>query len=255
MFSTERRRLIVELVLRDGAISLKDLASAARTSEVTVRRDLRQLEQEGQLERRHGGAVAPTNGPREPTYTEKRRVAEHEKNSIASAAAALVADGDAILIGAGTTTQAFARRLIGRKDLAVVTNSLLVATVLASAPGVDVTVTGGSLRGTTYAFVGPAAEQSLATLHAGRVFLSGNGLTASRGLSTPNATVASMDRALVTAAAEVVVLADHTKIGRNAMVQTVPPERITRLVTDALSDGVELAGLRAAGVEISTVAL
>ncbi len=251
MFPAERRRLILELVLRDGAMSLRELASTARTSEVTVRRDLRQLEGEGLLVRRHGGAMAPTPDPHEPTYSEKSQVAGREKAAIAAAAAELVTEGDAVLIGAGTTTQAFARRLVRLADLTVVTNSILVAQMLANAPGIEVTITGGSLRGSTFALIGPAAEKSLATINATKAFLSGNGLSAERGLSTPNATVASMDRAMAAAARQVIVLADHTKVGIDAMVQTVPVEGISTLVTDAETDRAQLDALRAAGVDVS----
>lgn len=93
-------------------------------------------------------------------------------------------------------------------------------------------MTGGTLRGSNYALVGSGAEQSLQGLRVSRAFLSGSGLTAERGLSTSNMLSASVDRALVQAAAEVVVLADHTKLGTDTMFQTVPTDVITRLVTD-----------------------
>lgn len=113
------------------------------------------------------------------------------------------------------------------------------------------TITGSSLRGSTFALIGPAAEKSLATIHALKAFLSGNGLSAERGQSTPNATVASMDRAMTAAARQVIVLADHTKVGIDAMVQTVPVEGISTLVTDAETDRTQLDALRAAGVDVS----
>lgn len=116
--------------------------------------------------------------------------------------------------------------------LTVVTNSLLVAQALAHANRVEVVMTGGTLRGSNYALVGSGAEQSLQGLRVSRAFLSGSGLTAERGLSTSNMLSASVDRALVQAAAEVVVLADHTKLGADTMFQTVPTDVITRLVTD-----------------------
>lgn len=116
--------------------------------------------------------------------------------------------------------------------LTVVTNSLLVAQALAHANRVEVVMTGGTLRGSNYALVGSGAEQSLQGLRVSRAFLSGSGLTAERGLSTSNMLSASVDRALVQAASEVVVLADHTKLGTDTMFQTVPTDLITRLVTD-----------------------
>jgi DeoR/GlpR family transcriptional regulator of sugar metabolism len=162
----------------------------------------------------------------------------------------MISSGDAIVLGAGTTTQALAKRLSRYNDLTVVTNSLLVAEALVRAAGVEVVVTGGTLRGAIHALVGSAAEQSLSRLRTVRAFISGNGLTAERGLTTPSLIVANVDRALAAAAQEVVVLADHTKIGHDTMVQTVPPDQMAHLVTDTGSDPAELERIRSAGVEV-----
>jgi len=244
----------LELVRSSGAISLRDLARLVRSSEVTVRRDLRALEAEGLLDRRHGGAVLPGALSHEPGYSEKAQLAAEEKAAIAELAATLVQNGDAVVVGAGSTTLAFARKLTGFAELTVVTNSLLVAQVLARARGVEVVVTGGSLRGSIHALVGSMAEHALSTVHSTRVFLSGNGLTTGRGLSTPNVIVASVDRALAAAGREVVVLADHTKLGVDAMMQTVPPEQITHLVTDDGAPVGELDQLRALGIQVHVAA-
>ncbi len=220
------------MVRANGAVSLRELARVVQTSEVTVRRDVRALEAEGLLDRRHGGAVLPGGFTRESGFPQKSHLATAEKTAIADLAAGLVEEGEAIVIGAGTTTQELARRLARVPRLTVVTNSLLVAQALAHANRVEVVMTGGTLRGSDYALVGSGAEQSLQGLRVSRAFLSGSGLTAERGLSTSNMLSASVDRALVQAAAEVVVLADHTKLGTDTMFQTVPTDVITRLVTD-----------------------
>ncbi|MER6913755.1 DeoR/GlpR family DNA-binding transcription regulator [Streptomyces sp. NPDC000594] len=232
MFAAERRQLILEMVRANGAVSLRELARVVQTSEVTVRRDVRALEAEGLLDRRHGGAVLPGGFTRESGFPQKSLSATAEKTAIADLAAGLVEEGEAIVVGAGTTTQELARRLARVPGLTVVTNSLLVAQALAHANRVEVVMTGGTLRGSNYALVGSGAEQSLQGLRVSRAFLSGSGLTAERGLSTSNMLSASVDRALVQAAGEVVVLADHTKIGADTMFQTVPTDVITRLVTD-----------------------
>ena len=161
-----------------------------------------------------------------------------------------------MVVGAGTTTQELARRLARVPGLTVVTNSLLVAQALAHANRVEVVMTGGTLRGSNYALVGSGAEQSLQGLRVSRAFLSGSGLTAERGLSTSNMLSASVDRALVQAAGEVVVLADHSKLGTDTMFQTVPTDLITHLVTDdpsAADDraGAELQALADQGVQIA----
>ncbi|SCG12278.1 transcriptional regulator, DeoR family, partial [Streptomyces sp. MnatMP-M27] len=220
------------MVRANGAVSLRELARVVQTSEVTVRRDVRALEAEGLLDRRHGGAVLPGGFTRESGFPQKSHLATAEKTAIADLAAGFVEEGEAVVVGAGTTTQELARRLARVPGLTVVTNSLLVAQALAHANRVEVVMTGGTLRGSNYALVGSGAEQSLQGLRVSRAFLSGSGLTAERGLSTSNMLSASVDRALVQAAAEVVVLADHTKLGSDTMFQTVPTDVITRLVTD-----------------------
>jgi len=250
MFGDERRQVILELVRTNGAVGMKELARIVKTSEVTVRRDLRMLEAEGLLDRRHGGAVSPAGLSHEPTYSEKSHVAAEQKAAIAEFAASLVEEGDAIVIGAGSTTHALARRLARYSDLTVMTNSLLVAQTLARSRGVDVVMTGGSLRGAILALVGSGAERSLASMRTRRAFISGNGLSAERGLSTPNLLVAGVDRAIVATAQEVVVLADCTKIGIETMVQTVAAADIDHLVTDDQAPPEELQRFRDKGVQV-----
>lgn len=250
VFADERRQVILELVRANGAVALKELARIVKTSEVTVRRDLRMLEAQGLLDRRHGGAVSPGGLNHEATHSEKSRVAADEKAAIGEFAATMVADGDAIAIGAGTTTQVLARRLLGRPDLTVVTNSLLVAQALARSRGIDVVMTGGSLRGSIFALIGSGAERTLSGMRTRRAFLSGNGLTATGGLSTPNLSVAGVDRAIAATAKEVVVLADSTKLGVDTMVQTVAPGQITHLVTDALAPEGLLDDFRDLGIQV-----
>ncbi|MFJ4844287.1 MULTISPECIES: DeoR/GlpR family DNA-binding transcription regulator [unclassified Streptomyces] len=244
------------MVRANGAVSLRELARVVQTSEVTVRRDVRALEAEGLLDRRHGGAVLPGGFTRESGFPQKSHLSTAEKTAIADLAAGLVEEGEAIVVGAGTTTQELARRLARVPGLTVVTNSLLVAQALAHANRVEVVMTGGTLRGSNYALVGSGAEQSLQGLRVSRAFLSGAGLTAERGLSTSNMLSASVDRALVQAAAEVVVLADHTKLGTDTMFQTVPTDLITHLVTDAPPAGddraaTELQALADRGVQVA----
>ena len=248
----ERRRRILDAVLERGMISLREAAELAGTSEVTARRDIRLLAESGLLRRTHGGAAAPSaSSTREPSYLEKASQAAAEKEQIALAAAQLVGDDDVVALGAGTTTLALACLLKDRRDLTVVTTSLLVCDALLDAQGVQVLLSGGSLRGATHALVGPLAEASLAGLHVRTLFLSGNGLSAARGLSTPDVLTAAVDRRLALTAASIVVLVDHTKIGVEAMSQTVPTASIDRLITDERADPEELRRLEAAGVAVT----
>lgn len=250
MLAAERRRLIAESIRSKGVVSVAEMAEALGTTEITLRRDLRSMARDGVLVRTHGGAVLPATTGHEPSYTEKSQMAAAEKAAIARLALEMVRPGDSIVLGPGTTTQALARLLTHVPELTVVTNSLLVASALMDAPRVEVIVTGGTLRRPIHALVGPATEDSVRGLRASQAFISGNGFTAARGLSTPSQVVAATDRAIAAAAQHVVVLADHTKIGRETMYQTVPAAKVQTLITDTRADPDELEAIRAAGVDV-----
>jgi DeoR family fructose operon transcriptional repressor len=178
-----------------------------------------------------------------------------ERAAIAGHAAALVEDGSAVLLGPGRSTHELARRLTGHRSLTVVTNSVPVTTVLLDCEGIELVMVGGTLRRSIQAFVGPLTEQGLQGLRGAQVFISGEGVTAERGLTTPNVFAAAADIALAAAGRQVVVLADHTKIGRETMCQTVPTDRIDTLITTPGADPAALDELRAAGVTVAVVAV
>lgn len=231
MFAAQRRHAILERLRAHGSATIAELTDAVDASEVTVRRDLRALEADGLLVRRRGGASIIRTGPDGagvPALPQKRAIAE--------LAATLVEEGDAVLLGAGTTTQQLADRLVGVRNLTVVTNSLLVGESLARSGEAGVVLTGGSVHGSSLALVGSTAEQSLAGLHARRAFLSGAGLTPETGLSVTSMSAAGVDRAIAQAAAEVLVLVDSSKLGRDSLFRTVEPARIAHLITDDGAD-------------------
>jgi DeoR/GlpR family transcriptional regulator of sugar metabolism len=250
MLAVERRRLIAENLRSHGVVSVAELAETLGSTEITVRRDLRAMARDGQLIRAHGGAVLPAAIGHEPSYSEKAHQAAQEKASIAQIALEMIVPGDSILLGPGTTTQALARLLGDVPELTVVTNSLLVAQALMTSSSVEVVMTGGTLRRSIYALVGPAAEESVRALRASKAFISGNGFTVEHGLSTPSPLVAATDRAFAFAAQQVIVLADYTKIGRETMCQTVPTNRVHTLITDSRADTGVLSAIRAAGVDV-----
>jgi DeoR family fructose operon transcriptional repressor len=173
-----------------------------------------------------------------------------EKQAIAEEALRLIQPGDSIVLGPGTTTLCLARLLPRVGDLTVVTNSLLAAEALAGATSIEVVVTGGTMRRSIHALVGPGTEQALRGLRLSWGFMSGNGVNAARGLTTPNLLVAAADQAIAAASRRIAVLADHSKLGYETMCLTVSPERMDILITDAAADPTELRELRAAGVEV-----
>ena len=174
------------------------------TADYVRENDLRAMAKDGLLMRARRGAILPAQIGHEPSYSEKARQAAAEKASIARVAVEMIRPGDSILLGPGTTTQALAKLLVDFPELTVVTNSLLVAQALMGSSRVEVILTGGTLRRSIHALVGPATEESVRALRASLAFISGNGFSAERGLSTPSPLVAATDRAFASAAQQVI---------------------------------------------------
>jgi DeoR/GlpR family transcriptional regulator of sugar metabolism len=256
----ERRQRLLAAVHDRGYASFRELAAVLGISESTVRRDLRSMVADGLLTPTRGGVGPATPRHRDPvtpaepsamrTEDTQGDPVRAEREAIAAHAAGLVQPGSAVLLGPGRTTTALARRLAGISHLTVVTNSIPVTRELIGSPQIDVVLTGGALRRSIGAVVGPITEQVLQGLRGAQVFLSGEGVTGERGLTTPNVFAAATDQALMAAGRQVVVLADHTKLGHDTMCQTVPSDRIDVLVTDDAANPDVVRGLRAEGIDV-----
>jgi DeoR/GlpR family transcriptional regulator of sugar metabolism len=251
MLIAERRSRILAHVRSQGYASFREIAEVVGISESTVRRDLRAMVSEGLVTATRGGVGRPGGQVVERTAAPPGGDGlAGERAAIAAAAAGLVTEGSAILLGPGRSTLELARRLADVGPLTVVTNSVPVTTVLLDREEIELVMVGGTLRRSIQAFVGPLTEQGLQGLRGAQVFLSGEGVTAERGLTTPNVFAAAADMALAAAGKQVVVLADHTKIGRETMCQTVPSERIDTLITSPGADPTALEELRAGGIDV-----
>lgn len=235
MLASQRRSTILSLVDDSGAVRVSDLVEQLGVSDMTVRRDIEQLAREGRLERVHGGALSVARpSTHEPGFLAKSSLMTREKRAIAAHAATLVEPGCAVAISAGTTTYALARMLRSVPDITVVTNSVPVAQLLheSGTSGQTVVLTGG-MRTPSDALVGPVAVHALHTLHVDRLFLGVHGIDVEAGLTTPNIEEAETNRALVGAARQVCILADHTKWGVVGLSTFVGLEDVDLLVTDA----------------------
>ncbi|HEX5588698.1 MAG TPA: DeoR/GlpR family DNA-binding transcription regulator [Candidatus Limnocylindrales bacterium] len=235
MLARQRQTYILERVREDGAVRVADLARDLAVSDMTVRRDLELLHQQGLLEKVHGGATVTSAGSQfEPGFVVKSELQLAEKEAIAAAAAELVTPGMAIALSAGTTTYALARRLTDLEQLTVVTNSVPVADVLyrMGRPDQTIIVTGG-VRTPSDALVGPFAVAALRTIHVDLVFMGVHGMDPHSGFTTPNLLEAETDRALVEAGRRLVVVADHTKWGVIGISSIARLEQADVLISDA----------------------
>ena len=251
MSKTERFGRILELLARDGTVSVAALATELGVSDATVRRDLQALGEQRLLERSHGGAVA--HGTAHELPVRYRTGRSDEKRRIARAAAELVSDGAAIAFTGGTTTTEVARALAARQGLTVVTNALNIAVELAVRPNLKLIVTGGVARSASYELVGSLADATLGGLYVDLAFVGVDGIDAERGLTTQNEVEASTNRALIDRAKRTVVVADASKLGRVAFAQIAGVDRAEQLITNTGADAEQVERLRAAGLEVTLV--
>ena len=215
MLVEERRQKVLELVSRKGFVALAELAQAINFSESTIRRDLDYWDELGLLKRTHGGAIFVGEGSTLPALEERSSSQLEEKRLIGRAAATRIRDGDAILLDGGTTTLEVARQLVGR-SLQIVTNSLPIANLFASSRETDLIFLGGYVYPKTGVALGPLTIRTMEDVHVRQTILSVGGITA-KGLFNSNLLLAETERQMMRCADEVVVVADHTKIGRQAL--------------------------------------
>lgn len=213
MLAQQRQAAILDRVRLHGGVRVSDLVVEFGVSDMTIRRDLEALADQGLVAKVHGGATVIRPGStEEPGFAAKSVRNRAEKTAIAARAADLVRPGMAVALSAGTTTAELARRLVGVPELTVVTNSVPVADVFfgSGRPDQTVVLTGG-VRTPSDALVGPVAVAAIRTFHLDLLFLGIHGMSERAGFTTPNLMEAETDRALVAAAERLVVLADHSK--------------------------------------------
>lgn len=243
---SEREKEIIKLLANDPGTSVARLSELLSVSVVTIRSDLNDLEQKGILLRTRGGAAPAFH----PNVVERQSLNVEAKSRIAQAAAALVNDGDTIMIEAGTTTALVARHLLGKRFVNIVTNSTLILPFARNNPGIHLTVVGGEFRPASESMVGPLALAQLERFHVRLAIVGTDGFSLEGGLTTHLVEGAEIVRRMAERSGTVVLVADSSKYGKIGFVRVLPVQGVQRLVTDTgLSARAEeeLAGV---GVEV-----
>jgi DeoR family fructose operon transcriptional repressor len=248
MTAEERKHRLETYLQKVEFASLEELSRHVKTSVSTVRRDLTTLEAAGNLRRTHGGAriIAPKSD--EFIFAARDSHQLSEKESIGKACAKLIAGNQSVILDAGTTVFHVARHL-EEKSPQIVTNSLPVANLFASANKVEVILAGGVIYPRLGVLVGPMTVEAFSKMRADIAIMSAGGITL-EGITNSHALLIDIQRAMLKAAQKIIFCLDHTKFGRQSVSPLCGLEMVDTVVTDQRAPPRLVAGLRSRGVEV-----
>lgn len=230
MLTSQRKQHILNVLRRDGQVIAKALSQELGLSEDTIRRDLRELAQEGLLQRVHGGALPAS--PAVANFARREEILVDEKVAIGRAAAQLIRDGQVVMLDGGTTAAQVARHLSPNLQATIVTHSASIALELFDHPSVEVILIGGRLFKHSIVSVGAAAIEAISHIRADLFFMGVTGIHPEAGLSTGDLEEAYVKRALCRQAAETFVLASQEKLGAASQYVITSLSDVTGLIVE-----------------------
>jgi DeoR/GlpR family transcriptional regulator of sugar metabolism len=232
----ERKRLIVERINKQGRVTISEICDLYDVSDMTARRDLRDLDQIGLVHRVHGGAVSSIGRSYEPAYNVRAMTNHEAKKAIGQKAAEFVHDGDSISLDTGTTTVEFARALKEKRNLTIVTNSLTIANEIVSSfsliNDVRLILTGGIVRSVEFSMIGDIAQNTYNTHHVDKAFMGISGVSLEAGLTEYNLDDAQIIKAAISSAQQNIILADSSKLERITFAKVGKLSDVDRIITD-----------------------
>ena len=228
----KRHQDILDMLKREKHLEVVELCGVLGVSAVTVRKDLKLLEEKGLLHRTHGGASLENPYINERTVIDKEKISVEEKKGIAQKAAEKIVENDSIMMASGTTVQALAKFIKPQKKLTVITSSLHVSLQLINDDQVDILQLGGYLRHSSASVIGSYAEKLLQNISCSKLFLGVDGIDFDYGLSTTNLEEAELNKKMLTSAQKVIVLADSSKFGKKSFARICTLGEIDEIITD-----------------------
>lgn len=254
MIAAERHQNILELVAERGQITITEICELFDVSEMTARRDLNKLDQEGVLRRVHGGAVRNLGRSYEPPFTVREIKNQEIKKNIGLKAAELIFDGDSIALDVGTTTLEIVTGLKGKHDLTIVTSCLQIANAITTSLSLEsdirLIIAGGIVRPRELSMVGSIPEKVYSELHVDKAFIGIGGISLEDGLTEFNMEDARVKQILMESAREVIVVADSSKFGDTTFTTVSPLTSVDKIVTDRSIDQQYLSEIEKLGVEV-----
>ena len=249
----ERHDFILRHLKEEGYVTVSDLSDRLGVSEVTIRKDLRKLENRHLLYRTHGGANLRNPYVVDRPLTEKASLYAEEKRRIGQAAAELVNPRDSIILASGTTMTQVARHLPDAHALTVITSAMNVALELARLQSVDILMLGGIVRHSSTSVVGPYAEEMLDGYACDKLFLGVDGFDLDYGLTTTNDLEASLNQVMIRTTQRTIVVTDSSKFGRRGFRRICGLDLIDRVITDSGIEPSVVEALEAHAIEVDVV--
>ncbi|WP_370626509.1 DeoR/GlpR family DNA-binding transcription regulator [Chitinophaga sp. sic0106] len=228
----ERHKFILGKLHEKGYVNVLELCKELDVSGVTIRKDLKLLEDKSLLFRSHGGATVQNPYTIDKPVNEKENIRREEKTRIGQAGAALIAPNDAIIIASGTSVLALAKNIQPKGNLMVITGALNVALELLRRPEIEVIQLGGQLRNSSTSVTGTYAEKILDDFSCSKLFLGVDGIDLEFGLTTTNIMEAHLNQKMMTTAQKTIVLADSSKFGKRGFGRICGLEDIDEVITD-----------------------
>lgn len=250
-FAKERRTLILNELKKKGKVKVKELARDFKVTEVSIRKDLEELENRKLLIRVKGGAVSIYSDSQydDRLISEKALLHQREKMNLGAFAASLVQDGESLIIDSGTTMMQVARFLDSNLRLTIITNALDIAMSLYKKANFQVIVLGGTMRKTSFSTVGLLSEANLKNFYTDKLFLGVDSVSIRDGISTPDIEEASLNQAMLGCAREVIAVFDSSKVNQRSFAHIAMLDKVDTVVTDnhlpdELRDYIQLKGIK-----------
>lgn len=255
--AAERRSLITRIILENGKVSVQELRKQFNVTETSIWRDLRLLEENGEIKRVHGGAVTATGSSRVESFTEKMKLHKRDKERMGKAAASMINSHDVCLFDSGTTTLQIIKQIPPQlrqmNAITLVTNSLPIAHEVLAWTLPNLILLGGIYLPDYQATVGPQTLAQLSDLTADLVFLGTDGITLEGGITTANILMAEVDRLMVERARRAILVTDSSKFGRAGFVPVTSVASFQTIITDANAPPDLISAIRDLGVEVILV--
>ena len=253
MFLEERRQEILKFVAQRGRASVTELSERFKVSDVTIRADLQALADKALVVRTHGGAIPPVNSLYELSLNRRRQQQQAEKQRIGQSASLMISAGEAVFLDSSSTALTIAPFIKQHRDLTVITNSLVIAQEMLSAPNISVVMPGGTLHPDTVSLSDPLGLSLLNRYNIARGFFGAYGLSLSVGLTDVTATEAEVKRPLVAMCRQVVVVLDGTKWGREGAASYADLEDVDIIITDKGAPPDMVSEVRVLGIQVNLV--